>query len=125
MKRLSWLCFVDEVFWIAPHTPLWEKYFFGESSHIHEHHKNGKLQAYDLVELAHLKLALIPFYCNFKAYIWFKHKSYSFFRDEQFCCLRDFDPRSFTSLKISCKVHIIFWLNSYEKFEPNHPSYQN
>jgi hypothetical protein len=57
MKRLSWLCFVDEVFWIAPHTPLWEKSFFGASSHIHEHHKNGKLQAYHLVELAHLKLA--------------------------------------------------------------------
>jgi hypothetical protein len=43
---------------LLPHTPLWESSFFGASSYIHEHHMNGKFEAYDLFELAHLELAL-------------------------------------------------------------------
>jgi hypothetical protein len=43
---------------LLPHTPLWESFFFGASSHIHDHHIDDKLQAYDLFELAHLELAL-------------------------------------------------------------------
>ena len=33
---------------MLPHTPLWESFFFGASSYIHDHHLDGKLQAYDL-----------------------------------------------------------------------------
>jgi hypothetical protein len=57
MERLSLLCLRDEVFRIAPHNPLWERLFFGAYSHIHVQYMDGKLQAYDLFEITHLKLA--------------------------------------------------------------------
>jgi hypothetical protein len=43
---------------LLPHNPPWESIFFGTSSHIHDHHMDGKLQANDLLEMAHLELAL-------------------------------------------------------------------
>jgi hypothetical protein len=36
---------------------LWENFFFGASSHIYDHHMDGKFQAYDLFEMAHFELA--------------------------------------------------------------------
>ena len=44
MERLSWLCLLDEVLRVLPHKPLWESFLFGASSHIHEHHMDGKLK---------------------------------------------------------------------------------
>jgi hypothetical protein len=42
---------------LLPHNPLWESFFFGASTHILDHHMDGKLQAHDLFEIAHLQLA--------------------------------------------------------------------
>jgi hypothetical protein len=42
---------------LLPHNPPWESFFFGASSHIHDHHMDGKTQAKDLFEMAHLELA--------------------------------------------------------------------
>jgi hypothetical protein len=43
---------------LLPHTPLRESYSLRISSHIHDHQEDGKLQACDLSEIAHLGLAL-------------------------------------------------------------------
>jgi hypothetical protein len=42
---------------LLSHNPVWEIFFFGASSHIHEDNMNGKLEAYDLSELGYLELA--------------------------------------------------------------------
>jgi hypothetical protein len=48
---------------------LWENFFFGASSHIYDHHMDGKFQAYDLFEMAHFELALHFFMASFKLMI--------------------------------------------------------
>jgi hypothetical protein len=40
------------------HNPPWESLFFETSSHIHDHHMDGKFQAYDIFEMTHLEHAL-------------------------------------------------------------------
>ena len=65
MERLSWLCLLDEVLRVLPHNPLWESFLFGASSHIHDHHMDGKLQAYDLFDMSHLELAHHFFFLHY------------------------------------------------------------
>ena len=49
---------LGEVLLIAPPYSYGRDSLLGISSHIHDHHKDGKLQAYDPFEMAHLDLAL-------------------------------------------------------------------
>ena len=51
---------------LLPHKPPWESFFFGTSSHIHDHHMETKTQAKDLFEMAHLELALHFSMASFK-----------------------------------------------------------
>jgi hypothetical protein len=58
---------------LLPHTPLWESFFFDTSSCIHDHHMGGKLQAYDLLEIAYLEFAhhfsFLPYVDVFKIHM--------------------------------------------------------
>jgi hypothetical protein len=50
---------------LLPHTPLWESLFFGTSSLVHYHQMDGKLQAYDFFETAHLENDFTTLYLFF------------------------------------------------------------
>ena len=48
MEHLSWLHLLVEELQISPPYSYGRVSSLGMSSHIHDHHKNDKLQAYDL-----------------------------------------------------------------------------
>jgi hypothetical protein len=51
-----------EVLQISPPFSTIGKPHLGISSHVHHHHMNNKLQAYDISKIAHLELALDLFF---------------------------------------------------------------
>ena len=100
MERLSWLCLLDEVLRVLPHNPLWESFFFDACSHIHDHHMDGKLQAYDIFELAHLELAPHFFFLHYvdvlklhmRAHLIFFFNTYLLLKLRQFLLIATLKP---------------------------------
>ena len=70
LSSSTWNTFLDcarslllgEVLRIAPPYSYGRDSLFGISSHIHDHHKDGKIQAFDPFEMAYLELALHFFF---------------------------------------------------------------